>query len=113
MKHPKIVGGINTVTGEYPSSVAIFTPIRPLCGGVILNEKHVITSCQCVINETAVNPTGSTINPFWLRIVAGDLNIITPSYGRFTTFVSDIFTHARYDPFSKENDIALLRVKRF
>lgn len=75
---------------------------------MVINEKHVLTSCQCVINDTIA--VGSTINPFWLRIIAGDLNINNPSYGRFTTFVSDIFTHAQYDPFSKENDIALLRV---
>lgn len=65
-----------------------------------------ITSAQCVLNETSHQLT----NQNWLRVIAGDLNLINASIFRETRDVSAIYVHPRFNPFTLENDIAVLRV---
>lgn len=76
------------------------------CSGVIVNANHVVTAATCVHNTTF-----HLINPFWFRIIAGDLSILNPSYQRFTTNASHIYTHPNYafGP-TRLNDIAVIRV---
>lgn len=64
-----------------------------------------ITSAQCVLNETH-----QLTNQNFLRITAGDLNLIDASIYRETRDVSAIYVHPRFNPFTLENDIAVLRV---
>lgn len=65
-----------------------------------------ITSAQCVLNET----THQLTNQNWLRIIAGDLSILNASPFRETRDVTAIYVHPRFNPFTLENDIAVLRV---
>lgn len=101
-------GGANAMQGQFPSVVSIQTPVAPLthCNGVVLNENHILTSCQCVFNAT-----NNLLNPFWLRIIAGDLNIMIPSYRRVWNDVTRIYPHPAFNPQTLANDIAVLRVK--
>lgn len=39
------------------------------CSGTIINLNHIVTSCQCVHDET-----NHLINPLTFRIIAGDLS---------------------------------------
>lgn len=109
IKKNRFVGGRETVPGEFPSVVSIQTPVtaHSHCNGVIVNANHVITSCRCVYNTT-----NHLLNPFWLRIIAGDLNIVVPSYRRFTTEVIRIYPHPLFNPETNANDIAVLRVRK-
>lgn len=85
--------------------VYIQTPLlNTHCSGVIVNQNHILTSARCV--RDGVN----RLNPFWLKVIAGDLNIITPTYRRLTTNVTHIFTHPQYNPNNYNNDIAVIRV---
>jgi len=107
---PQMIGGTNTVPGEAPSVVSIRVPQQvpdsdeKFCTGTIINANHILTSAQCVHNYT-----NQLINPSWFRIIAGDLNIIVPSYRRFTTSASHIYTHPQYTISPRTNDIAVMR----
>lgn len=45
--------------------------IETFCSGTIINSNHIITSSQCVHNET-----NHLINPEWFRIIAGTIQFI-------------------------------------
>lgn len=104
---PFITGGTVTNQGEFPSVVSIQTPAVPLshCTGVIIDASHILTSARCVFNNQ-----NELLNPFWLRVIAGDLNIMVPSYRRFTTNITHIYPHPQFNPATGNNDIAVLRV---
>lgn len=79
------------------------------CTGTIVNANHILTAASCTHNGT-----NFLINPFWFRIIAGDLNIILPTYQRFTTRASHIYTHPDYDSTTAIplNNIAVMRVRK-
>jgi len=107
---PQVIGGTVSLLGQYPSVVSIRVPLQvgqpteTFCSGTIVNAQHVVTSSSCV-HDTDFN----LINPFWFRIIAGDLNILNPSFGRFTTNATHIFTHSGYTHAPRTNDIAVIR----
>lgn len=82
----------------------IETPLQPSCVGIVLNANHILTSNQCVLNGQNVT------NPFFVRIIAGDLNLFMPTYRRFSTTATHIFAHPQYNPGTLANDLAVVRV---
>lgn len=91
---PFLTGGAAALAAEFPSAVFIQapgTPNQPLCGGTIIDSQHILTSAQCVLNTQ-----NQLINPFWYRVTAGDLNIVTPTSRRITRTVSRIYVHPNY-----------------
>ncbi|XP_055616971.1 trypsin-like [Toxorhynchites rutilus septentrionalis] len=100
---PFISGGSNAVLGQFPSVVAVVVPqpINAFCGGIILNQNHVLTAARCVL--TAQN---LLLFPNQVTIAAGtlQLNFATP---RIT--VSAIYVHPAYNPFTFANNLAVLR----
>ncbi|XP_070497855.1 trypsin-2-like [Chironomus tepperi] len=105
---PYLTSPTQTVLGEFPSAVLIQapgTPNQPLCGGTIIDRNHVLTSAQCVMNAQ-----NQLINPFWYRITAGDINIIRTTVRREVRRVSRIFVHQNYQPATRNNDLAVLRL---
>jgi len=107
---PLITGGVATVQGEAPFVVSIRRPniggdtVNSYCSGTIVNANHVVTAATCVHDATF-----HLINPFWFRIIAGDLNIVNPSYQRFTTGASHIYTHPGYTLTPVRNNVAVIR----
>lgn len=81
-------------------------PSQTYCSGTIVNVNHVVTSSTCVHDINF-----QLVNPFWFRIVAGDLSILTPNYGRFTTTASHIYVHPSYVFNPRQNDITVMRVR--
>ena len=99
---PFLNGGQNAIAGQYSSFVAIVLPGNQLCGGVIFNANHVLTSAACVL----------TINNFLVAtnqvgILSGAINV---NFNLPRLAVQAIYVHAQYNPFTFENDIAVLRV---
>ncbi|KAJ6633374.1 Brain-specific serine protease 4 [Pseudolycoriella hygida] len=107
---PLVTGGTATVRGDAPSVVSIRRPVEVAqdtniyCSGVIVNANHIVTAASCVHNTTF-----HLVNPFWFRIIAGDLNILLPSYQRFTTRATHIYTHPNYGFNPPRNNIAVMR----
>lgn len=64
-----IIGGRNATPGEWPSFAGIGIVGKQMtCGGVIINERQVLTAGWCVYNETA-NLT--MYQPYQLGVVTG------------------------------------------
>lgn len=99
---PFLNGGQNAVAGQYPSFAAIVLPGNQLCGGVIFNANHVLTSAACVltINNFLVAPNQVSILP----------GVVNVNFNLARQAVQAIYVHAQYNPFTFENDIAVIRV---
>ncbi|XP_058121374.1 anionic trypsin-2-like [Anopheles ziemanni] len=104
---PRVTGGALTVPGQFPSAVIIETPyIAQNCMGTVVNRQHVLTAASCVMNPT----TFAMINPFWLRVIAGDINIVQPTIRREVRNVSRSYVHPNYNRLTDGNNLAVLRV---
>ncbi|XP_055525137.1 trypsin alpha-3-like [Wyeomyia smithii] len=100
---PFISGGTNSVLGQFPSVVAVGvpTPTNAFCGGIILNANHVLTAALCVL--TAQNTLLATTQ---VTIMSGALQLI---FTNPRVAVSAIYVHPEYNPFTFENNVAVLR----
>ncbi|XP_062542498.1 serine protease 1-like [Armigeres subalbatus] len=103
---PRLTGGTNTVPGQFPSAVSIDSPHNLHCGGTILNRQHVLTAAWCVMHPT----TFTLINPFWLRVTAGDVNLVTSTIRREVRNVTHLFVHPNYNRLTNNHDLAVIRV---
>ncbi|XP_055616969.1 trypsin-like [Toxorhynchites rutilus septentrionalis] len=98
----RLVGGNQAPVGTFPAHVGIGIGNDTFCGGTILNPNHVLTAGSCVLdgqhNLIAANQ---------LTVRGGMVNIgvTTPHVA-----VSRVFVHPFFNPFSFENDIAVLRM---
>lgn len=107
---PLVTGGTPTLPGQAPYVVSIRRPLdvgqtaNTYCSGTIVNANHIVTAVTCVHDETF-----HLINPFWFRIIAGDLNIVNPSFQRFTTSPSHIYSHPGYTFSPSRNNVAVMR----
>ncbi|XP_065089604.1 trypsin alpha-3-like [Ochlerotatus camptorhynchus] len=102
----RLTGGTVTLPGQFPAAVSIDSPYNLHCGGTILNRQHVLTAAWCVMHPT----TFSLINPFWLRVIAGDVNLVPTSVRREIRNVTHLFVHPNYNRLSSNNDLAVIRV---
>ncbi|XP_037909854.1 trypsin eta-like isoform X2 [Hermetia illucens] len=96
-----------TVWGKYPGVVAIaVSSLNKACVGHIINNQHVVTAAQCVLDED----TFQVLNVFWFKVTAGDIKLFEPTQYRAERNISNIFPHELYNPQTNENDIAILRL---
>ncbi|XP_062542471.1 trypsin alpha-3-like [Armigeres subalbatus] len=100
---PFISGGTNSVLGQFPSIVAVGvpTPTNAFCGGVILNENHVLTAARCVL--TVQN---TLLFPNQVTIMSGVLQL---NFAAARIGVSAVYVHPQYNPFTFANNLAVLR----
>ncbi|XP_055525148.1 trypsin alpha-3-like [Wyeomyia smithii] len=102
----RVSGGVSTLPGQYPAAVSIDSPYVLHCGGTVLDLQHVLTAAFCVMHPT----TFSSVNPHWLRVIAGDLNLVPVSYRREVRKISQIFIHPNFNNVTNDNDLAVLRL---
>ncbi|XP_058065896.1 serine protease 55-like [Anopheles bellator] len=103
---PRVNDGVDAPWGMFPSAVSINTTFRH-CGGDIVDRQHVLTAAQCVFGDNR-----RLIDPYWITIVAGDINLGGVSHHRQTRKVVAIFPHPEFNIQTLENDLAVLRVDR-
>lgn len=48
-----VIGGLNAIQGQFSAHVHIAPTNLPLCGGVVLNQNHILTSASCVLQAPA------------------------------------------------------------
>ncbi|KAL4716898.1 hypothetical protein ACJJTC_012709 [Scirpophaga incertulas] len=98
----RIVGGSITNINSYPDMVAVLLKFRDnwfrhWCGGVILNNRSILTAAHCFVVLTTSS---------W-QIRAG--STYADSYG-VVYAVSAIINHQQYNRITIDNDIGILRV---
>jgi trypsin len=99
-----LAGGRNSNQGEYPGFVGIVLPTsNQVCGASIFNRNHVLTVANCMLNANNM-----LLAPNQISIIAGDNTI---NFGRPRTQVQAIYVHPQYNPFTFENDIAVVRTQ--
>ncbi|XP_043283967.1 chymotrypsin-2-like [Venturia canescens] len=94
----KIIGGSMAAPGEFPYQVSLRWKGQHLCGGSIIDERHIVTAAHCIIPEVK--------EPFT------DFDIMTgtnSNSGGQIHAVKAVFPHAEYNP-SIEHDIAVVEL---
>ncbi|XP_058823224.1 trypsin-like [Topomyia yanbarensis] len=103
---PFLLGGAVTQFGEYPAVAHIVTPDHVICGAAVVDDRHVVTLAQCVLNGTH-----HSFNPRLIRINTGDIRLMPVSSTRQTSLGAVIYVHPNYKAHTLENDIAVIRVQ--
>lgn len=74
------------------------------CNGVVVNNRHILTTASCVMNGTAL------AHPAWIRVTCGNNNLFITTPGRLVSSVSHVYPHDGYVPNTNNNDLAILRL---
>ena len=112
----QIVGGVLASEGEYPWQVALVggnavndfysnSATWQFCGGSLIDPEWVLTAAHCIADDF-----GTVVSPSSVDVVAGIYNLYTPTAGYQQRNVIQIIKHPSYNPSTKDNDIALLRL---
>lgn len=97
-------GGRSSNVGEFPGFVGIVMPTNTqVCGGTIFNRNHVLTVANCMLNANNL-----LLAPNQISILSGENNI---DYGRSRMPVRAIYVHPQFNPFTFENDIAVVQTQ--
>ncbi|XP_045139209.1 mite allergen Der f 3-like [Portunus trituberculatus] len=99
----RIVGGEFTEEGDFPEMVSVYTdPLigskQHLCGGIILNDNHVLTTASCVNGRSSLHVMGAGVS---LEDQSG--------YEEHKT-VNMVIIHPDYDSVTKAHDLAILKL---
>jgi trypsin len=99
-----MAGGRSSNQGEFPGFVGVVMPtLTQVCGATIFNRNHVLTVASCMLNANNL-----LIAPNQISIISGDNTI---DFGRPRTPVLAIYVHPQFNPFTFENDIAVVRTQ--
>ena len=104
-KGSRIVGGEIAPT-PIPWQVIVHTNNKPVCGGTILNEETILSAAHCFHPLSPVNDQDF--------IEAGMIKLSSNDRKRFIgqkKFINQIIVHPSYDTRTKNNDIAILKLK--
>jgi len=110
----QIVGGTEADPGEYPWQVALVGGTSTgfywgagyqFCGGTLIAAQWVLTAAHCITEDDgSVSPVNS------LDVVAGIWDLEYPTSGYQRRDVIQIIRHPSYNGYTKDNDIALLKL---
>ncbi|XP_014218377.1 proclotting enzyme-like [Copidosoma floridanum] len=99
---PRIVGGTTTQQGEWPWIAGLFNAGRHICGGSLIDDRHILTAAHCVAQMTSWDVARMTVR-------LGDYDIKTPNEVRHVEKrVKRVVRHRGFDMRTLYNDVALL-----
>uniref|UniRef100_A0A3B3ULB2 Coagulation factor VII n=1 Tax=Poecilia latipinna TaxID=48699 RepID=A0A3B3ULB2_9TELE len=96
----RIVGGSECPKGECPWQVLLTYKGKGFCGGVIYKPTWILTASHCLENT----------NPQFLKVVAGEHDILVNESTEQVIQVVEIIMHENYVSSTVDNDIGLLRL---
>jgi len=109
---PKIIGGTNGTTGQFPWMCFLFVPNSAdtskggLCGGNIINGGfHILTAAHCFIGFNQANTSVLLIT-----CRGGTANVANPAPTTQNVRGFQLFVHPQFNKTTLQHDIALLRV---
>lgn len=96
----RIIGGVEARDGEYPWQVSLYDSLKApstghFCGGTLISAEWVVTAAHCFADGID------------FRVYAGSQNLLA---GGAAYEVAKLIIHQDYDPFTSDNDIALVRL---
>ncbi len=105
MAIPFIHGGIEVTTNEWQwmTSLLWTADNMHLCGGTLIQSDYVLTAAHCL--KLSDNPSD-----YYVSVGLLDLSNLS-TYGEKIR-VEKIFVHGDYNRYTKDNDIALLKLSR-
>lgn len=110
----RIIGGYKSEPGEFPFQVRLNIRSRRgsgICGGVILDDWHILTAAHCMTACVSQHLTTATIENTGVKATIGD-HAIRSSDGEIELDVDKITPHEKYDAcnfYANDHDIALIK----
>jgi secreted trypsin-like serine protease len=108
---PRIVHGSDAAITDYPFQVALFLPTSSgtpfdtqYCGGVIVDQTHVITAAHCLYDLTVANQVA---DPADIKVLAGT-DTLSSGGTQFT--VAQTSFDPQYDPSINDFDLGIITV---
>ena len=104
-KGSRIVGGENAPS-PIPWQVKVHISNQPICGGTILNEETILSAAHCF------HPLSQAHDQDFIE--AGMIKLFSKDRERFMgqkKFIKQIILHPNYNTSTKNNDIAILKLK--
>ncbi|XP_061667144.1 serine protease 28-like [Syngnathoides biaculeatus] len=96
----RIVGGVDAPAGAWPWQVSMHWRGVHVCGGNVIGREWVLTAAHCI---PSLDPSP------WL-LYFGKQNQSTTSPNEVNRAVSQVIVHPEYDSFTRQNDVALMRL---
>ncbi|XP_065088998.1 uncharacterized protein LOC135710370 [Ochlerotatus camptorhynchus] len=90
---------------------------KQICNGIIIRDKYILTTANCMHVQDMQTRVSRTINPSEIFIIAGNINLNQADYGEeakgtFRRNVVSVISHGKFNASTGENDIALLKLDR-
>ncbi|XP_069764109.1 transmembrane protease serine 6 isoform X2 [Narcine bancroftii] len=98
----RIVGGTDSMEGEWPWQVSLQIQGHHICGGILLNERWVLSAAHCF-------PSSHMPPKFW-TIYLGKFKLSTVGSNELSFKVLRILPHPYFDEDTYDYDIALLEL---
>jgi len=102
-----VSNGTQAVSGDFPYVISVAYKEAHLCGGLVYNEKFIVTVASCVYEF--VDNSSAILD---LKVVAGQVSLISPDPGEQSIGVKSIFVFPGYNNQTWLHDIALIEVTR-
>nr|XP_009682663.1 PREDICTED: transmembrane protease serine 6 [Struthio camelus australis] len=99
----RIVGGADSVEGEWPWQASLQVRGRHICGGTLIADRWVVSAAHCFQDERLASPS------VWTIYLGKYLQNAT-SHTEVSFKVSRLFLHPYYEEDSHDYDVALLQL---
>ncbi|XP_015717856.1 transmembrane protease serine 6 isoform X3 [Coturnix japonica] len=99
----RIIGGANSVEGEWPWQASLQVRGRHICGGTLIADRWVVSAAHCFQDERLASPSVWTV-------YLGKYFQNTTSHTEVSFKVIRLFLHPYYEEDSHDYDVALLQL---